>query len=164
MDGVSIDAYCDSAQLSLRQRLELFLQVCDAVQSAHQRLVIHRDIKPRNILVTADRAPKLLDFGIAKLLDQDAGDGETRTGWRPFTLENASPEQIRGEPMAVTSDVSALGVLVYQLATGHRPYGAETRSESDSSRPFAMRLQCVLRSRRVRAPGFRSAPSSNGCC
>ena len=134
VDGVPIHDYCETARLSLKQRLELFLQVCAAVQYAHQRLVIHRDIKPRNILVTGDGTPKLLDFGIAKLLHHDAGDDQTRTGLRRFTLEYASPEQIRGESMSVTSDVYALGVLLYQLVTGHLPYGAADLPESDMVR------------------------------
>jgi eukaryotic-like serine/threonine-protein kinase len=131
VDGIALDAYCETGRLSLPERLRLFLDICSAIEYAHQRLVVHRDIKPRNILVTAGGTPKLLDFGIAKLLDQDGGDGLTRTGLRAFTLEYASPEQVRGEPIAVTSDVYALGVLLYQLITGHRPYGAADRAESD---------------------------------
>jgi non-specific serine/threonine protein kinase/serine/threonine-protein kinase len=123
VDGVPIDVHCETGALPLAPRLRLFQRVCAAVQYAHQRLVIHRDIKARNILVMEDGTPKLLDFGIAKLTGPDADtEAQTQTGLRAFTLENASPEQVRGEPMTVASDVYALGVLLYRLVTGDRPY------------------------------------------
>jgi tetratricopeptide (TPR) repeat protein len=131
IDGSQIDAFCEQRGLSLTDRLKLFSRVCAAVEYAHGRLVIHRDIKARNILVAADGTPKLLDFGIAKLLVDDADAGRTRTGHREFTIENASPEQIRGEPMTVTSDVYALGVLLYHLVTGQRPCGATATTDAD---------------------------------
>jgi len=123
--GEPVDRYCDSRQLDLRGRLELFLEICGAVQYAHQNLIVHRDLKPANILVTPEGSPKLLDFGIAKLLD--AGDAAavlalTRMNDRLLTPEYASPEQILGRTVTTASDVYALGVVLYELLTGLRPY------------------------------------------
>jgi eukaryotic-like serine/threonine-protein kinase len=125
VEGLPITDYCDERRCDIRARLRLFVQVARAVQHAHGHLVVHRDIKPGNILVTESGTPKLLDFGIARLLDDsdDAADGaRTRTGARLLTPEYASPEQVRGEPVGTASDAFQLGILLYRLLSGRRPW------------------------------------------
>ncbi len=134
VDGVPITDYCDAHALSLRGRLALFRSVCAAVQAAHVQLVVHRDLKPANILVTSSGDVKLLDFGIAKLLEASPGAGTTHTMERVMTPEHAAPEQVRGEPVTTATDVYALGVLLYQLLTGERPLKVPSSSSRDIER------------------------------
>lgn len=136
VEGLPIDEYCRSRQLSVRSRLQLFLSVCAAIRYAHQNLVIHRDLKPGNILITKDGMPRLLDFGIAKLLNPELLQTPlvTQTEWRPMTLEYASPEQVRGGPVTEASDIYSLGILLYELLTGSRPCRTAGRSRAEIER------------------------------
>ncbi|MGF1671687.1 MAG: serine/threonine protein kinase, partial [Balneolaceae bacterium] len=138
VEGMSLTEYSDRHRLTLEQRLLLFQKICSAVQYAHQNLVVHRDIKPGNILVTAGGEVKLLDFGIAKLLRPEmAGYSKiphTRTGYRLMTPEYAAPEQVRGEAVNTTTDIYALGVLLYELLTGHRPLRLKSRFHKEVER------------------------------
>ena len=125
VEGLPIDQFCDEKRLATAERLKLFLKVCVAVHYAHQNLVVHRDLKPSNILVSSDSVPKLLDFGIAKLLNPELYGqtvAPTAVNQRPMTPEYASPEQVRGQKITTASDVYTLGVVLYELLTGHHPY------------------------------------------
>lgn len=137
VEGKSIYQYCDAQQLPVIERLKLFRKVCSAVQYAHQNLIIHRDIKPGNILVTADGIPKLLDFGIAKILNPEIASqtlDPTTSALRMMTPEYASPEQVRGETATVASDIYTLGVMLYELLTDHRPYRLRNRFSQELAR------------------------------
>ncbi|KAA9130278.1 serine/threonine protein kinase [Marinihelvus fidelis] len=137
IEGVPITEYCDREQLGLNARVELARQVCDAVQFAHRNLVVHRDIKPGNILVTKDGTPKLLDFGIAKLLDPvaTAGGGHTTIeGFRLLSPRYASPEQVLGGPVTTASDTYSLGMLIYELLCGSDPFGRDETAATTGGR------------------------------
>jgi tetratricopeptide (TPR) repeat protein len=139
IQGEPIDEYCDTHELNQRQRLDLFCQVCDAVHHAHRHLVVHRDIKPSNILVTADGAPKLLDFGVATLVDPEGTNLATEIGVRMLTPAYASPEQVLEQPITTSTDVYSLGVLLYRLLTGSLPYGLNKLRGPQLARAIAER-------------------------
>ncbi|MGA9334738.1 MAG: serine/threonine-protein kinase [Rudaea sp.] len=122
VEGEPITSYCDARKLTICDRLRLVLQVCAAVAYAHRNLIVHRDLKPSNIFVTADGEVKLLDFGIAKLLDPEAAEGKTATQARMMTPEYAAPEQVLGEAITTATDVYAIGVVLYELLSGRLPY------------------------------------------
>ena len=136
VEGERLDRFCEAGGLSINERLGLFRKVCAAIAYAHQNLVVHRDLKPANIRVTPEGEPKLLDFGIAKLLDPEgtANPDPTVTMHGAMTPEYASPEQIKGEPITVASDVYSLGVVLYELLCGQRPYQAKSRRPDELAR------------------------------
>ncbi len=137
VEGLPIDRFCDENRLRVEQRLRLFIDTARAVTHAHRAMVVHRDLKPSNILVTAENQVKLLDFGIARILDESPGvppGGLTRTGLRVLTPEYASPEQMRGEHVTTASDVYQLGLVLYVLLTGRHPYRLEGRTVTELER------------------------------
>ena len=149
VEGVPIDRYCNESDLGLDDRLQLLLQVCAGLAHAHQRLVIHCDVKPGNILVTSEGTVKLLDFGIAKLVDPE----KTATLWRPGTPAYSSPEQLRGETLTTASDVYSLGVLAYVLLTGQWPYSARSGG-------FHEAVQAVLDGEAIAASRMPGLPAA----
>ncbi len=174
VDGAPVTEYCNAHALSLERRLRIFVAVCGAVQYAHQHAVVHRDLKPANILVGPGDVPKVVDFGIAKLVEAPAAANGTMTGaaGAPLTPNYASPEQIRGLPATTASDVYALGVVLYELASGTRPYDTEGQTldrvlelvvHTDPPRPSSRQAGASARFRsRIHRRGFAaiSTPSS----
>jgi WD40 repeat protein/serine/threonine protein kinase len=139
VDDQPIDRWCDARRTPVRERIELFRRVCETLDHAHRRGVVHRDIKPGNVLVTADGRPKLLDFGIAKILDPDRALDLTLAEHRPLTPGYASPEQVRGRSVTPASDVYCLGVMLFELLTGRRPYPCSTTSLAELERAICER-------------------------
>ncbi len=162
VEGQPITAYCEEHRLGVRERVSLFLDVCQAVAHAHRNLVVHRDLKPSNILISPEGRPKLLDFGIAKIFTPGpAGDGDTLTmaGARILTPDYASPEQVRGEPVTTATDVYSLGAVLYELLAGKRPHRQETRTPAeiervvcteDVARPSSVADSCAVPASQLR--------------
>lgn len=164
VDGLPLDRYCDERRLSVGERLRLFLMVVDTVQHAHRNLVIHRDLKPSNILVTHEGVVKLIDFGIARIVDGDAPGVEsaggaagslTRTGARWMTPEYGAPEQVRGERTTTATDVYQLGVMLYELLTGHHPIPPSTTGSAYMTEKAVCEVEPTRPSRIVSQPGVR---------
>lgn len=146
IEGTPVDAYCEEKRLSIEDRCEMFRRICEAVSCAHRNLIVHRDLKPGNILVNAEGAPILLDFGIAKLIDS-AGDSNMTSGMWILTPDYASPEQVQGKPTSTASDIYSLGIILFQLLTGAKPYHVKSTTpleiekavcEGETARPSAV--------------------------
>jgi non-specific serine/threonine protein kinase/serine/threonine-protein kinase len=174
VEGVPLDEFLLTNDLPLHARLKLFRQICQAIEYAHSRLIVHRDLKPSNILITKKGTPKLLDFGIAKILDQSDA-GETQTGMFAFTPNYAAPEQIRGETLTTAADVYSLGVILYEMLTGTRPYSLENGNlsqiikivgETEPPAPsVALNTECGMRNaeskKHLRTGNAKSTKKSN---
>lgn len=152
VDGLSLTAYCERHRLDVPARVALFCKVCDGVEAAHRHLIVHRDLKPQNILVAADGEPRLLDFGIARRLEREADVDATRTASRAMTPAYASPEQVRGEPLTTASDVYSLGVVLFELLAGARPYSLDGLSPAQSERVICDTDPPTLRRALANAP------------
>lgn len=161
IEGVPIDTHCREHALDLRQRLRLFLQVAGAVAHAHSRLVVHRDLKPSNILVTPEGEVRLLDFGVAQLLDDEAGADHqlTRRLGRPVTPDYAAPEQVGAQPVGTAADVYSLGIVLYELLTGERPYRVGQHSATTLEQAI---LQAVVPPPSTRMPDRAGARALRG--
>ena len=155
VQGLPLDQYCDQQQLSLRQRLELFLLICQAIQYAHSQLVIHRDLKPSNILVNDKGQVKLLDFGIARIMEEGQDSGLTQTGHRLYTPEYASPEQAQGKNVGTATDIYSLGVILYELLGGFRPLNLTELSPLEKEQKLVSETP-ILPSKRVQELGSGS--------
>jgi serine/threonine protein kinase len=157
VEGRPIDVYCRELGLDIEARCRLFLKVCEAVSYAHRNLVIHRDLKPDNILVAANGEPKLLDFGVAKLLDTELDSGLTTiTAGRLLTPEYASPEQVRGQLIGAASDIYALGTILYELLTGTKARRVESHTPAE--------LERVICETEVQPPSARVEPANSRPC
>ena len=155
VDGVPVTEYCRAHALTLQDRLRLFLEICKGVHHAHRHAVVHRDLKPANVLVGQDGVPKVVDFGIAKLLDQEAGADATAVGLTPgpLTPNYASPEQLRGLPVTTSTDIYALGVILYELVAGVRPYDTQGQT-------LDRVLEIVMHTEPARPSAARAAESA----
>lgn len=162
VEGEPIDVYCAKAQLGLIDRVKLLLPIFEAVQSAHEKLIIHRDIKPANVLATAQGEPKLLDFGVAKLVDAtSAPSAATQVALLPFTPRYASPEQIDGQPVTVRTDVYGLGVLAFELLAGNSPFACFARDSTGASAADVLTPWQALDALRTASPRLASVVAAN---